>query len=86
MRFFFLFSCLNVLAQAIKNSQVSTSVNCENYGLNFIKFNLPMALDVLFCKDLIVNAENSPVSKIPCFFQNILLSHHFMDSRYGEIP
>ena len=32
-----------------------------------IKFNLPMALDVIFCKDLKVNAENSPVRTVTLF-------------------
>ena len=32
-----------------------------------IKFNLPMALDVLFCRDLIVTVENSAVRTFTLF-------------------
>ena len=42
-----------------------------------IKFNFAVALFVLFCKDLMANAENSLV-KLPQFFQNMLLSLHGM--------
>ena len=34
---------------------------------SFIKFNLPMTLDALFCKDLMMNTENYPVRTFTFF-------------------
>ena len=69
-------------AQATKNSQVSTVKIIVKI---FIKFNLPMALDVLFCKNLMVNAENPPVRTF-MLFQKHVTSLHGMGSWYWEIP
>ena len=41
--------------------------NCQNYSLNFHQVHLPIALDVLFCKDLMVNVGNSPVRTFTLF-------------------
>ena len=49
-----------------------------------MKFNLLMALDVLFCKDLMVTVENSPVN-LSRFSPNKLLSLYGMGSWYWAI-
>lgn len=49
-----------------------------------MKFNLLMASDVLFCKDLMVTVENSPVN-LSRFCQNKLLSLYGMGSWYLAI-
>ena len=47
----------------------------------FIKFNLPVTLYVLFCKDLMVNVENSSVRTFMLFPKHVT-----MGSWYWEIP
>ena len=42
--------------------------------LIFIKFNLPMALHVLFWKDFMVNAENSSVRTFTLFSKHVIFT------------
>ena len=48
--------------------------------LNFHQVNIPMGLDVLFCKDLMANVENSPIRIFPPFPKHVTFT-----PRYGQL-
>ena len=49
-------------ARATKICKFHRKFKCQNYSLNFHQVALsPMALYILFCKDVMISVENSPV-------------------------
>ena len=63
-------------AQSTENLQVSTCVTVKIIVQIFIKFNLPMALYILFCKDV----ENYLVRTFTLFPKHVTFT-----SRYGQL-